>query len=384
MIELGVSVYPEKESMEDVEQYLKLASHYGFTQVFVSLFSVEGEVEDIYSLFKKFTNIAHQNNMKVIGDANIHFLERIGVDPKNPIVLKNLGIDILRLDGIYGDERDVAIINNNIGIKIQLNASVTEFIDPVLKAGADPSKIIGSFNFYPLRNSGAGVEDVIEKCLFFKERGAETQLFITSQAKNTHGPWPHADGITTIECHRDIPVNLQLRHIVALGNVDQVLFGNAFASESEFKEIKEIMDTIYYYTDNKEGMLPGYEVLIKTGNLTRVPLTIELQDDITEIEKTVINFQKHYASEYVHTIIRSRSRFMFNKYSIEPRISKKEYFEKGDVLVTNNNTKHYKGELHIVKTHIKNDGGVNYVGRVINDELFLLDCIKSGMCFAFI
>ena len=39
-ITLGVSVYPEQETLEQIDAYLKLASSHGFTKVFTSMFSV--------------------------------------------------------------------------------------------------------------------------------------------------------------------------------------------------------------------------------------------------------------------------------------------------------------------------------------------------------
>ena len=44
MIQLGVSLYPEQETPEQIEEYLTLARKYGFTKIFTSLFSVQGEV----------------------------------------------------------------------------------------------------------------------------------------------------------------------------------------------------------------------------------------------------------------------------------------------------------------------------------------------------
>lgn len=44
-ITLGVSVYPEQESLQQIDEYLKLASSHGFTKVFTSMFSVPGTKE---------------------------------------------------------------------------------------------------------------------------------------------------------------------------------------------------------------------------------------------------------------------------------------------------------------------------------------------------
>ena len=61
MLELGVSLYPEQETKEEIESYLKLASQNGFTKVFTSLFSIDGTNEEIFNFFKELTDIAHKN-----------------------------------------------------------------------------------------------------------------------------------------------------------------------------------------------------------------------------------------------------------------------------------------------------------------------------------
>ena len=47
---LGVSLYPEQESMEEIENYLTMASRYGFTKIFTSMFSVPGTKEELLAL----------------------------------------------------------------------------------------------------------------------------------------------------------------------------------------------------------------------------------------------------------------------------------------------------------------------------------------------
>ena len=62
-ITLGVSVYPEQESLQQIDEYLKLASSHGFTKVFTSMFSVPGTTEEVADYFRKLTGIAHQYGM---------------------------------------------------------------------------------------------------------------------------------------------------------------------------------------------------------------------------------------------------------------------------------------------------------------------------------
>jgi len=385
MIQLGVSLYPEQETPQQIEDYLKLAKSFGFSKVFTSLFSVEGTKEEIVSYFKGLTSVAHKYGMEVYGDCNARFFMEMGASPDDLSIFKEIGLDVLRLDLMFNDERDVAIVNNKEGLGVQLNASLIPAVKHVLELGGDRSRIIGSYNFYPLRNTGAGSEDVMEANRFFKKEGMKTQIFISSLVKGTHGPWPVSDGLPTIEEDRDLPVGLQLRHVLALG-CDEVIFGNAFVSEEEFAEIAETMKQIYVYGEDKPFYFPGIRSQIPIGNIERIPLTIELAEGVSDTEKEILfDFTKHNSSEYTHIIIRSRwARFDFRPITIEPRKCEKEFFEPGDVIIINGNVPRYKGEVHIARKKIRNDGTQNYVGRIAEEEMFLLDYLKYMVNFGFI
>lgn len=57
-------------------------------------------------------------------------------------------------------------------------------------------------------------------------------------------------------------------------------------------------------------------------------------------------------------------------------------FTKGDVIIVNDNLKHYAGELMIVLDQIRADDCYNYVGRVNGGEQLILDCIRPANSFA--
>ncbi len=385
MIKLGVSLYPEQETTEQIESYLQLAHKYGFTKVFTSLFSVEGSNEDIIGYFRNLSEIAHRYGMEVYGDCNARFFMQIGATPEDLSVFKEMGLDVLRLDLMFNDERDVSIVNNNQGLGVQLNASLVPAVKRIIEMGGDKSRIIGSYNFYPLRNTGAGSEDIYEANQFFKSEGMKTQIFISSNVNGSHGPWPVSDGLPTIEADRDMPVSLQLRHVYALG-CDEVLFGNAFASEEELKEISDVVKDMYVYAEDRPFYFPGIRDQIPIGDIERNLITIETVDDLSDSEKELLFvFNKHNVSEYTHTIIRSRwGRFDFRFTPIPPRPCEKEFFEPGDVVILNDNINRYKGEVHIVKTRIRNDRTLNYAGRIKEEEMFLLDYLKYGVNFGFL
>ena len=147
MIGLGVSLYPEQENRQEIENYLTLAEKYGFTKVFTSLFSVEGSKEDIISYFHDLCEAAHRHGMEVYGDCNARFFMEMGCTPDDLSVFKEIGLDVLRMDLMFNDERDVAIVNNKEGLRVQLNASLIPAVKKIIEMGGDKSRIIGSFNF---------------------------------------------------------------------------------------------------------------------------------------------------------------------------------------------------------------------------------------------
>lgn len=75
-MKLGLSVYPEQESPEQIETYLKTGAEYGFDHVFTSIFSVDGTKEEIVSYFRNLTDMAHRLGYVVDGDVNTWFLKR--------------------------------------------------------------------------------------------------------------------------------------------------------------------------------------------------------------------------------------------------------------------------------------------------------------------
>ncbi|MBQ5756166.1 MAG: DUF871 family protein, partial [Erysipelotrichaceae bacterium] len=48
------------------------------------------------------------------------------------------------------------------------------------------------------------------------------------------------------------------------------------------------------------------------------------------------------------------------------------------------NVPRYKGEVHIVRKKIRNDGTQNFVGKIVKEELFLLDYLHYMVNFGFI
>jgi hypothetical protein len=57
---------------------------------------------------------------------------------------------------------------------------------------------------------------------------------------------------------------------------------------------------------------------------------------------------------------------------------------RGDIVIMNDQYGQYKGELHIVLKEVPNAGNKNVIGRVPDNELFLLDYLDAWRPFAFV
>lgn len=356
---LGISVYPERAPKEACYEYMKLAGKYGFQRVFTCLLSVEESREKIVDEFTEFCKVAHESGLIVSVDTNPQVFERLGAAPMDLSVFAQMGVDIIRLDGHFGEFEDIQITRNPYGILIEYNASCSMALDLMIEKGADRNNMCICSNFYPQRNTGMGLKRYKELNSRYQPLGLTNATFVTSREKNTHGPWEVYEGLPTLEIHRDLPIDLQLRHLSALGLCTDFMIGNAFASEEELKIMAE--------TD-----------------LSKPAMKVDVEEGISEIERELITCDIHASRDDCNELVVRSSfpRVKYKKESIVPRENHKDVFTKGDVIIVNDNLKHYAGELMIVLDEIKASDDYNYVGHINEGEQLILDCIRPAHGFA--
>lgn len=386
MVQLGISVYPEQESLEAIEAYLSMASKYGFDKVFTSMFSVKGTQEEVVGYFKNFSEIAHKYNMKVSGDCNGEFFKRMGATERDLSVFKNMGIDIIRMDFSFHDERDAILINNQEGIKIEMSSSFIDVIEEAIANGANIENLSTCHNFYPQKYTAPSTEAICRLNDYWHGKGIKTAIFISSLAKETHGPWPVSDGLPTIEEHRNLPAEIQLVHCLAMNNIDEIIIGNAFADEDEFKAIRRVMDKAFVTipVNDELGFLKEF---VPSGKVKRIPFYITEEEGITPLEQEILyDFPSHSdMGDCMHYMLRSRlPRILYKGRPIPERKCKKDYYTRGDVVIVNDNLSHYRGEIQVVLKEMPVDGQRNLLGRIREDEIFILDEIKGGDVLSFI
>lgn len=386
MTTLGISLYPEQETLEEMRAYMELASKYGFSKIFTSMFSVTGEVEEVKELFKALCSLAHTYHMEVCIDANSMMFETYGASASDLRVFKEIGVDEIRMDMCFGDERDQMLVDNSEGINIQFSAFMVDVVKPVVDKLKDATCVMMCHNFYPQRYTGVSRNDFQRINTVWKKAGTGIGAFITSNDPDAHGPWPVKDGLPTIEKHRYTPISYQVRDLMAM-DVDTIYFGNAFASEAELQEAQEAVKMASIHRTEEEVKIEQRmrAVMPRLGE-KKIVLHVDVEEGLHEVEKQILlSFDKHAdfgdSNEFM---LRSRvTRSVYGKQEIPVRPCNKNIFTKGDVLIVNDNLAHYRGELQICRGEMENDGQRNLVGHLNEDEQALIALIQSGYYFAF-
>jgi uncharacterized protein len=164
-----------------------------------------------------------------------------------------------------------------------------------------------------------------------------------------------------LENHRGLKSSLAFRHLQVL-DIDNIYFGDNKISKCELQSVAKL--------DNNAIAL---ECEINTDN-----------DDVLNVLKQ-IHTDRPDSSECVIRSQESRltlSSGSFTKKLVEPCNTVKR--EIGNITIDNNLYERYAGELQVCRNGLKQDKKVNVIGKVNDDNLFLLPYIKQAKKYYFI
>lgn len=361
MRQLGISVYPEHSTKELTYAYVRKAGKLGFKRVFTCFLSVENDKETVIKEFSELCKVVHEAGMIIAADTNPTVFTKLGASPYDLSIFHEIGLDIIRLDGHFGETEDIAITHNPYGIQIEYNASGTIAVENMIACGAEQENMCFCSNFFPQRHTGMGLERYIALTTRYVNAGMRVASFVSSQEPHTFGPWPVYDGLPTLEMHRDLPIDLQLRHLSAMNLAMDYIIGNCYASDDEL------------------------EALAKT-DLTKINMRIELAEGISEQEKEILYWDRHQHRDDCNDLIVRSSwpRIEFAGKPIPPRERKDPMAHRGDVFIVNDRLQHYRGELWIALKDFELSDSYNFVGHLSKNEDILLDWIKPRYAFGFI
>lgn len=360
MGKLGISIYQEKSTEQDILDYIDKAAQHGFSRVFSCLLSVEESKEEIVRKFKSTNEHARLRGFEIIVDVSPKVFKNLGISYNDLSFFEEIGADGLRLDaGFTGLEESLMTFNPQ-GLKIEINMSNnTHYIDTIMDYMPNKEKLTGCHNFYPHNFSGLSFEHFIKCTENFTKYGLRTAAFITSQRKGTFGPWPVTDGLPTLELHRNLPIAVQAKHLIAMGNINDIIISNCYPTDEELESI---------------GLM----------RKDMVTFDIQLNYNTPEIERKILFEETHFhRGDISDNFLRStQSRVKYKGHHF-PVFNASEVIKRGDIIIESSEYGHYAGELQIALNDMMNSGKSNVVGRIREEEIFLLDYLKPWQKFSF-
>lgn len=358
MRKLGISIYPDKSSVQEMKDYIVKAQEAGFSRIFSCLLSVNESKEVIKEEFIEINQFAKEHGFEIIVDVSPRVFKDLDISYDDLSFFHEIGADGLRLDAGFGGSQEAMMTFNPYDLKIEINMSHdTHIIDTIMDFQPNQYNLIACHNFYPHPYSGLG-DDFFLKCTEnFTKYGLRTATFVTSQNEGSFGPWPVSDGLVTMERHRHLPLHVQIKDYIAMNAVDDIIISNCFPSQEELDAVKKI-------------------------NTVMLNIDVDLVQVIPETEKSIVLDEVHFNRGDVNeTLLRSTmSRVKYKGHNFE-LFNAPELIKRGDIIIPSSLFGHYAGELQIARKDMINTGKSNVVGSIVEEELILIEAIKPWQKF---
>lgn len=271
MKKIGLSVYPDFDSIEEMKQTLDNAKKLGYTIVFTSIqlanLGFKNVTTGIDEKFQFLFDYCDKLDMEVHVDINAIMLKELGGTPDNLKPIYDLKIKVLRLDDGFTPDEIAIMTKNPYGIVMEDNASMLWFpkekLDIIATKG-NSKQYSACHNFFPLNGTGLSFEDTLDATRLFTSYGIKVGVFIGSlySSNDLNDIGNH---IVTVEDHRYKPAHIQAMEFFIHQEYDYVAFGDTHPHLKELKRVSQVAknDNLVvmkqHYTINKisEKMLEG-------------------------------------------------------------------------------------------------------------------------------
>lgn len=358
MRSLGLSIYPDHSKYKENVDYLKLGQKYGYTRIFMSMLEVEGSADETKNKYKKIIGVGNDLGYQTFIDVAPKIFKKLDINYSDLSFFNDIGATGIRLDQAFDGATEALMSYNPYNLIIELNMSNdVDYLNNIISYQANTPYIYGCHNFYPQKGTALPYDFFINCSERFKKYGIHSAAFVSSQ-NGKMGPWNVTDGLPTLEQDRLLPIEVQGKNLFATNLIDDVIIGNAYATEDELKALSSI-------------------------DRYQLEFHINYVNNINEIEKEIVEKPQHFRrGDMNSTVIRSTMPRVTYKKIKNPIHDNNIEFQPGDVLVGNDDFGIYKNELQIVlKPHY--EPRKNKVGRISENEKFLLKFIKPWSKFKF-
>lgn len=343
---LGISVYLGNQQY-DMEQIIAKAKKYKFQAIFTSLHIPEDDPSEYTKRLKHLGMLAQKNDMQLFADVSPKSFSYLNMN--KPKDLLDWGVSGIRLDYGYADEEVVELSKQ---MKIGINASTVNeaTIQKWIRLGLNVENIEAWHNFYPRPETGLDDRFLIARNQMFHQYGIATMAFIPGD-NELRGPI--FAGLPTLEKHRHQKPHIACAELLFQYHVDNVFIGDVSATESTLSLLSLL----------SERIIPLRVLLYQNDESIR-SLVEGVHTNRPDPARDVIRSQesRHYAQN--------------NGIKVNPSSAASRLI--GSVTIDNNLYGRYAGELQITKRNLPKDERVNVLGRIVEEDIPLIDCIGPG------
>lgn len=334
-----------------IKNHIEKAADAGINALFTSLQLPESDKTQLLKDFPIMAEIAHSNGMSVEADISERTANLFGLDMKDIASFHKMGVDYARLDYGFSDEETVALSHNDHNVTVVLNAEFAsdEWLTRLKELGINKEQVCFCHNYYPMRYTGLTFADAKKLNDIVHNHGFRVSGFLASQ---THRRIACSIGLPTLERHRDMNVFTAAQEAFLCG-MDDLFFGDDFASLDDMRTLASIDAEVVTLR-----IIPFVEGEITDWLLGRV------------LEQTQCGLEMIL-----------RSNFMRSAFPGNPDHTEALERHRGDVTICKSSLWRYSGEIQLVRKDLPIDPGMGLIGRIVDEDLPLLDTFRSSKKF---
>lgn len=343
----GFSVYIS--SFDRQKQMLKEFKGSGY-YVFTSF-----HIQEEYRQMEDYTDRAwelckwlKEGDFKIIGDVSRKTLEFFEYESLIDFA-RDFNLYILRLDFGFSDEEIIEISKE---FPVSFNPSTEDEVvaKKILGGGGE---VYALHNFYPRPETALDDDFLLDANSKLKNLGIRTLAFIAGDEEKRG---PIKQGLPTLERHRSLPPYVAFLDLLINFETDLVFVGDVKISKTQGKLIVNYLNG--GIIDIPVEFSPNYEYLYNQIFTIRA----DSPHGLMRLQES-----REYSSDGAKTQ-------PFNCISRE----------RGSITMDNVNYKRYSGEIQILRKSLPQDDRVNLIGRVNQEYLGIMDCIKNKKKIRFI
>lgn len=351
----GISVYLGEGSLKDLEPYIQRVRKLGFRSIFTSLHIPEEDPAVYEERLRELGVLALAYEMELMADISPKSLGHLGFTWDNAEGLVEWGVTGLRID--YGiDERTIVELSGKMKIALNASTLTKEGLARLKAAGLRTEATEAWHNFYPRPETGLDTQDFHDVNEWLKIEGLTVMAFIPGDGQRRG---PLFEGLPTLEEHRSVSPFSAYMAFEKSGLIDKILVGDIMLSE----------ESLAQFTAYEQGVIQ-----LRAESLTE-------NQDLMETAGTVQTNRLDAARDCVRSM-ESREYGLFGTRRLDPEHTIVRPI--GSITVDNERYGRYQGEMQITKRALPADDRVNVIGKVLQQDLPLLNYIKSGVKFQLI